>query len=59
MDTILSKEHLSLLGKWLYWIAPETLDVVFKHNELDDEKVEEFIYHLFKRNININKVLNT
>ncbi|CAD8178052.1 unnamed protein product [Paramecium octaurelia] len=56
IDTKLEKENLMILPLWFSWVKPQNLVIEFQHNELDDQCVEEFIFQIFERNINLQKM---
>ena len=41
--TKLNIEHLRLLGYFVNWVNPKDISLIFKHNEIDDRDMEEFL----------------
>ncbi|CAD8110606.1 unnamed protein product [Paramecium sonneborni] len=56
IDTKLEKDNLMILPLWFSWVKTKNLVIELQHNELDDQSVEEFIFQVFQRNINLQKL---
>ncbi|CAD8091818.1 unnamed protein product [Paramecium primaurelia] len=56
IDTKLEEDNLMILPLWFSWVKTKNLIIEFQHNELDDQSVENFIFQLFERNINLDKL---
>lgn len=49
---------MDLLQSLIYWIKPPTIEIRFKHNELDDQDIEQFVINgMINAGINMTKLL--
>ncbi|CAD8097375.1 unnamed protein product [Paramecium sonneborni] len=56
VDTQIDREHLIILRQWISWLQPSKLTLEFQQNEIDNEDLEDFIYLLFEREIDVKRL---